>query len=101
MFPEWFQELWKEFCDRLIYNVIKAFARLTLQPGRRAAISDQGTVAAAWAEVKTSNDPKLIQLFLEKYNDSFYQAIARAKLEETTRSKTIEILPPSALPSLK
>ncbi len=61
-------------------------------PAPTPAISE---AERAWAEAKDSKSPAVLEEFIKRYGDSFYAALARARLEELKKTQVAVVAPPA------
>jgi tol-pal system protein YbgF len=56
-------------------------------PAPVSARSSETAAAEAWAAAKETNDPTVLEAFVERYKDSFYASLARSRLKELSERK--------------
>jgi hypothetical protein len=72
------------------------------RPRSSAAASSADEAAAAWAATKETTNPSVLEAFIQRYGDSFYANLARARLDEISAAVThpppVAFVPPSPKP---
>jgi tol-pal system protein YbgF len=60
----------------------------------------EAAAAEAWGAAKETNDPAVLEAFVERYKDSFYASLARSRLKELSEQKVAVATPATpVLPS--
>jgi hypothetical protein len=83
-----------------------AFVAASATPPLNAARSQSDEAAAAWAATKEATNPSVLEAFIQRYGDSFYANLARARLDEirakvTNPPRLVPVAPPvEASPNL-
>jgi len=63
-------------------------AEITLMPGTAPAAD---SAAQIWADTKDTKNPALLEMFINRFGDSFYASLARARLEELKKGQTADL----------
>ena len=64
-----------------------------------AATPQASEAAQAWAVTQNTKSVAVLEEFIRRYGDSFYAALARARLEELKKSQVAVVAPPAVLGS--
>jgi hypothetical protein len=76
------QQPWVSFAPIDAGFVFVAAPAAPARPPPSAAASQADEAAAAWAATKDTTNPSVLEAFIQRYGDSFYANLARARLEE-------------------
>ena len=55
--------------------------------------------AQAWAPIRLSTDPAVLEAFIEKFSDTIYAGLARARLDELKKQQVAVVAPPAPPPA--
>jgi hypothetical protein len=66
-------------------------AEISLVPGTGATAPASEPAAQAWQDTKDTKSPTLLEQFINRFGDSFYASLARARLEELKNGQTAAV----------
>lgn len=79
---------------RFYFNLAASRATATVPP----ALQPQSEAERAWGMAKDTSSVAVLEAFIERYKDSFYAALARARVEELKRQQAAATPPPRSTP---